>query len=240
MFFCMFSTPGFQAFASHMERGRYAPGTDKKRSPDPAWWRVAMRLRLARDAVGEGGKTSGLDVDDPLPPDDRAPSRAPARALEALYRAHASRLLRFFARRTGNDDAPDLVNETFERLARRDANGGFAVDRPEAYLSRIAGNLLRDRAKFAVRRSAVFHVSIDEVSLGGSDPHAQLEARDMINRLETAMQRLRPRTREIFMACRLDGYSYAEVAERVGMSVRGVRKQMSRAIAEIERALSDD
>lgn len=199
-----------------------------------------MRLKLSPNAVREGGKLPGLAADDPLPPDDRAPPRAPARSLDALYRAHAPRLLRFFARRTGNDDAPDLVNETFERLARRDADGGAAVDRPEAYLSRIAGNLLRDRAKFAARRSAAFHVSIDEVSLGGRDPHDQLEARDMINRLEIAMERLRPRTREIFMACRLDGYSYAEVAERVGMSVRGVRKQMSRAIAEIERALSDD
>lgn len=199
-----------------------------------------MRLNLASDEIGAVGTAPRIDAGDPLPPEDRVPPRAPARPIEALYRTHALRLLRFFARRSGNDDALDLVHETFERLARRDGDAGDTVDRPEAYLSRIAGNLLRDRAKFAARRSAAFHVSIDEVSLGGGDPHDQLEARDMINRLETAMQRLQPRTREIFMACRLDGYSHAEVAERVGMSVRGVRKQMSRAIAEIERVLSDD
>ncbi|MBX9813150.1 MAG: hypothetical protein A4S12_04445 [Proteobacteria bacterium SG_bin5] len=202
-----------------------------------------MRLNLASDEIIAVGAPRVAD-DDPLPPEDRAspltPSPTPARSLDALYRAHAPRLLRFFSRRSGNDDALDLVHETFERLARRDGDAGAAVDRPEAYLSRIAGNLLRDRAKFAARRSAAFHVPIDEIPLAGRDPLDQLEARDMINRLETAMQRLQPRTREIFMACRLDGYSHAEVAERIGMSVRGVRKQMSRAIAEIERVLGDE
>ncbi|WP_457313150.1 RNA polymerase sigma factor [Sphingomonas sp. UYAg733] len=183
---------------------------------------------------------SRVSAGDPLPPEDRAIAAVADRSIDALYRTQAPRLLRFFARRSGHDDALDLVHETFERLVRRDSDSAPAVDRPEAYLSRIAGNLLRDRAKFAVRRAAAFHVSIDDVSLTGDDPHDQLEARDMINRLETAMQLLRPRTREIFMACRLDGYTYAEVAERVGMSVRGVRKEMSRAIAEIDRVLGEE
>lgn len=183
---------------------------------------------------------SSVSAGDPLPPENRIVHPAPDRSIDTLYRKEAPRLLRFFSRRSGSDDALDLVHETFERLARRDNESAPTVDRPEAYLTRIAGNLLRDRAKFAVRRATAFHVSIDDVSLAGDDPHDQLEARDMINRLETAMQRLRPRTREIFMACRLDGYTYAEVAERVGMSVRGVRKQMSRAIAEIDRVLGEE
>lgn len=198
-----------------------------------------MRLS-ARDEMFTGFVSAGVSAGDPLPPEDRAVADITDHSIDALYRTQAPRLLRFFARRSGQDDALDLVHETFERLARRESESAPAVDRPEAYLSRIAGNLLRDRAKFAVRRAAAFHVSIDDVYLIGDDPHDQLEARDMINRLETAMQRLRPRTREIFMACRLDGYTYTEVAERVGMSVRGVRKQMSLAIGEIDRALSDD
>lgn len=199
-----------------------------------------MRLNLIPGNVNAAVVGPRVAAGDPLPPEDRSMLAAPDRSTDALYRAQMPRLLRFFSRRSGHDDALDLVHETFERLARREGGSAPAIDRPEAYLSRIAGNLLRDRAKFAVRRAAAFHVSIDDVALAGDDPHEQLEARDMINRLETAMQRLRPRTREIFMACRLDGYTYAEVAERVGMSVRGVRKQMSRAIAEIDRALSDD
>lgn len=197
-----------------------------------------MRLNLASDDLSTVRGRGHLAENDPLPPEDR--KLGSATDFDDLYRAQAPRLLRFFSNRSGGDEPLDLVHETFERLVRRGSAYLRTLDRPEAYLSRIASNLLRDRAKIGVRRSAAFHVPAENVPLAGADPHDLLEARDMINRLETAMERLRPRTREIYMACRLDGYSYAEVAERTGMSVRGVHKQMSRALAEIDRALSED
>ncbi len=49
------------------------------------------------------------------------------------------------------------------------------------------------------------------------------------------MARMKPKTREIFLAHRLDGMSYAEIAEVTGMSVSGVEKQMIRAIAQLAR-----
>lgn len=59
----------------------------------------------------------------------------------------------------------------------------------------------------------------------------------MLRRLEAAMLKLKPKTREIFMAHRPDALSYAEIAERTGLSVKGVEKQMSKAIAQIDRML---
>jgi RNA polymerase sigma factor (sigma-70 family) len=181
-------------------------------------------------------RPSPLSDDDPLPPDDRAAAAPGSPSLDLLYRVQGPRLMRLFARR-GASDPGDLVQDTFERLARRDASR--ALEQPAHFISRVATNLLRDRAKFAARRAAAFHVSIDDVDLAGSDPHDRLEARDTIARLEAAMAGLRPRTREIFLACRLDGLSHAEIAEQVGMSVRGVRKQMGKAIAEIDRVLGE-
>jgi RNA polymerase sigma-70 factor (ECF subfamily) len=39
------------------------------------------------------------------------------------------------------------------------------------------------------------------------------------------------------LAHRIDGFTYAEIAERTGLSVKGVEKQMSKAIAKIDRLL---
>lgn len=61
--------------------------------------------------------------------------------------------------------------------------------------------------------------------------------RDMLGRLEAAMRRLDPRTREIFLAKRLDLLSYAEIARRTGLSVRRVERQMTKALAAIDRQL---
>lgn len=161
--------------------------------------------------------------------------------LEALYREESPRLLRSLARRTSSrEEAWDLVQEIFCRMARLKADGSARVDRPQAYLSRMATNLLRDRAKRASRQMLGSHVPADEGALAGIDQQRLLESRDMLKRVEAAMLRLRPKTREIFMAHRIDGLSYAEIAERTGLSIKGVEKQMSKAIAKIDRMLDRD
>lgn len=155
--------------------------------------------------------------------------------LEMLYRNEQHALVRFFTRyRASPDDARDLVQEAFLRLSRIDLRGGV-IARPEAYLRQIARNLLRDRAKIAHRHSEHLHVSIEDVAILDADEVRRLEARDSLARIETAMGRMKPKTREIFMAHRLDGLSYAEIAERTGLSVKGVEKQMSSAIAQLKR-----
>lgn len=176
-----------------------------------------------------------LNEDDPLPPEDRAVR--PSLALDDLYRVHGPRLLRYFSRRADRQDASDLVHESFLRFANSGACREQTVECPEAYLNQIATNLLRDRAKSAVQRSLASHVAADEVPLAGPDLVAALEARDKLNRLQTALMRLKPKTREIFLAHRLDGLSYKQIAERSGLSVQGVEWHMTKAIDHLDRVL---
>jgi RNA polymerase sigma-70 factor (ECF subfamily) len=140
------------------------------------------------------------------------------------------------ARRTSSrDEALDLVHDLFVRLARLGAGAGLELGKPEAYLSRMATNLLRDRARAAATHQSDRYVTVDEESLPAADQQKLLESRDMLRRVEGAMLKLRPITREIFMAHRLDGLSHAQIAERTGLSVKAVEKHMSKAIAQITR-----
>lgn len=176
------------------------------------------------------------------PPCDDAPSlfteSRPTIALiglEELHRIHCGRLLRFFARHGARQDAADLVQESFARLAGARAKCGTLIERPEAYLSTIASNLLRDRAKIALRCPLAWHVPIDEVPVAGHDPIAALEARDQLKRLQASLARLSPKTRSIFLAHRRDGVSYKDIANQTGLSVKAVERRMSKAIAHIDR-----
>ena len=153
--------------------------------------------------------------------------------LELLYRNEQRALVRFFTSyRASRDEASDLVQETFLRLARVDFGNGSLLLRPAAYVRQIARNLLKDRAKAARRHHADTHVNADDVQLAGVDEHKRLEARDSLTRLEAAIRRLKPKTREIFLAHHLEGLSYAEIT---GMSVSGVEKQIARAFDHIHR-----
>ncbi|EJL37548.1 RNA polymerase sigma factor, sigma-70 family [Caulobacter sp. AP07] len=177
---------------------------------------------------------------DPYPPQDSR-SEAPSRRLaqvEALFRSHGPWLARVLARRTDREEAKDLVQEAFLRLTR--AAEHQALDNPEAYLKRIAWNLLRDRAKNATGRIERAHAPLqpDLHAANDSDPHQALVERQTLARYEAAVMRLKPKTREIFLLHRLDGLTYAQIARDLGMSVSGVEKQMIKAIAHLDRALS--
>ena len=94
--------------------------------------------------------------------------------LAELHRAYRGRLHRFFARRGARQDADDLVQESFVRFAGMQAKcPEKVVDCPEAYLTTIAINLLRDRAVVAARRSTALHIPADDVVLVGSDAIAE-------------------------------------------------------------------
>jgi len=86
-------------------------------------------------------------------------------------------------------------------------------------------------------RCANLHVCPDDVPIVGGDLVAASEARDILARLEQIMAELAPRTREIFLAHRFDGFTYTEIAARTGLSVKTVEKHMTRAIGHVTRRL---
>lgn len=156
--------------------------------------------------------------------------------LELLYRDEHRALVRFFTSyRTSRDEASDLVQETFLRLARADLGSASLLLRPAAYVRQIARNLLKDRARLARRHHRDAHIDADDVPLAGADEHKRLEARDSLARVEAAIRSLKPKTRGIFLAHHIEGLTYADIAERTGMSVSGIEKAIGRAFDHIHR-----
>lgn len=194
---------------------------------------MTLSLRLA---TPDGGTASAARIDegDPLPPPDRVID-TPRRRLEALYRAQAPRVLRFFARSSARLEAEDAMHDSFLRLIASDAVSEGRVDNPEAYLQQVARNTLRNRARAAFHRSIVDLDLDEEAASDGTDPVASLEARDMLARMQATLDRLPTKTRAIFMAHRLEGATYAELATAHGLSVKGVEWHMSKAIAHLHR-----
>jgi RNA polymerase sigma factor (sigma-70 family) len=159
--------------------------------------------------------------------------------LDRLYRRERPYLVRFFARnRASGSDAEDLTQEAFLRLARA-AQGAEGIARPVGFLRQIGRNLLRDRANSAAQRytSVAFDAEND---VSDQNELGRLEARDSLRRLEAAMYLLKPRTRQVFLAHRLDGFSYVEIAERMGLSVKRVEKIMAEAISQLTRQVERD
>lgn len=179
------------------------------------------------------GATRALDDDELLTEADLRAMREQWRATEALYREEAPQLARYFERRVPKGDVLDLVQESFRRIL------GHLPERPGAFLGRTAANLVIEFRRASARRRAQLHVEFDERDHPGADPHPRLEARDALKRVDAAMHKLKPRTRDIFLMSRIEGRSYAEIGEVFGMSEEGVKKQVAKAIKFLRARVGD-
>jgi RNA polymerase sigma-70 factor (ECF subfamily) len=157
--------------------------------------------------------------------------------VQQLYEEHSSTLVRQLTRRTGSGDlARDVAQETFLGLLRMTPESLARIRQPEAYLWSVSTRLLGKWGTARARRERCAP-TLELIADAVVDQVVTLEQRDILRRVERAVEKLKPRTREIFLAHRVDGLSYAEIAELTGLSIKGVEKQMSKAIAKIDRLL---
>jgi len=160
-------------------------------------------------------------------------------AIEVIYRREAPRLARCFRRhmRTGEEDVPDLVQESFARLA--GARSRTALLQPAAYLQRIARNLLFDRSRRTEIRLARLHLPVDELAALAVPPEQAfaLEAEQLMRLYRQAVAELPDKTRHAFLLHRIEGLGYKAIGAELGISVPTVQYHIARALVHIDRAL---
>ena len=176
-----------------------------------------------------------LDAAVPIPPSDWTGLDAVPN-VEALIAAHQHDLARYLRRRAPSQDVGDLAQESIGRLLAKPRHALALIEKSGAYLIRIARNLLTDRARSAEVQQRARHHSFEDAEVAGPDPHAVLEARETLRRVERAIERLKPQTGSIFVMHRFDGLSYAEIAEAKGITVKGVEWHIAKAMAAIDKA----
>ena len=174
----------------------------------------------------------------------KSPSQLPAReeapSLDALYRAEVPWLIRFFRREMRNtSDAQDLAHETMLRFMRSGTTE--EIEAPQAYLRRIASNLLRDRvasgpARLARLTSPIIAGLDQEV---GIDQHQIVASREELANWEAILSKLKPRTLEIFLLSRVDGLTYNQIARELEMTIWNVKRHMLIAIRHVARHRGD-
>lgn len=160
------------------------------------------------------------------------------RRFARMFAEHRPVLRGFFARRGANDEADDLVQETYLRLLRAHEARGEAIDNPEAYLFTVALNLAREQAARR-RRIPVPIGELEEISAQMSDADAVERAADRAQRhrrLQEVLAGLPERTRAVLVMQHRDGLSYRQIADRLGISQHMVKKHVVRGLSLCRQA----
>ncbi len=160
-------------------------------------------------------------------------------ALHQLYSDHNSWLKGWLRVRLGNAaDASDLAQDTFVRVmtARIDT----PIREPRGYLSAIARSLLIDKSRRRTIEQAYLHTLSLRPEPVDVSPETRLSIIEMLVSIDTLLDELGSRTREIFLAVQLEGLSYVAAAERFGVSVTTVKNHLIRAMTRCLLLMEDE
>lgn len=133
-------------------------------------------------------------------------------------------------------EVDDLAQEVFLRLLRY--SDDVAVENPQGYLFRIAANVAnewRDRSRVRQPHDRSW---LDELQIDPADqPDNSVFQNRVSKHLQTAVDRLPRRQREVLLLHVNEGLTYKEIADRLDVTYRIVLRDLTRAYATLRMQL---
>ena len=160
----------------------------------------------------------------------------PEQAIEILFREYYPDVCRAVMRiipdaAIAEDIAQDVFFELWRKRNILNINASFG-----AYLRRAARNkslnYIRDRKINPEGEDQLPHRSEAQ-----TDANRKLEVQDLQNSIDQAINDLPERCRQIFSLSRYEDLSYQEIADQLGISIKTVENQISKALRLLREAL---
>jgi len=158
-------------------------------------------------------------------------------AFECLVRRHQISALRTARRFLGDEhEAEDLAQDAFLQIYRQAHRFNPDVASFKTWFFTILANLCRNAIK---KRRLVYYEELPEGALEAGDPDSALALSEQRRALARAIFNLPTNQRLAFILCHYEGFSYAEAARSLGLSVKAVESLLVRAKRSLREQLSE-
>lgn len=161
-----------------------------------------------------------------MPP---APPAHPAHDdLHCLYRDHGSWLRGWLRQRLGDRErAADLAHDTFVRLIA--STIASPLREPRNYLATVAKRVMVDHLRRRSLEQAYLQALAREPELVQASPEERLLLLETLVQLDAMLDGLNHKVRQALFLAHLEGLPYADIAQRLQVSVSSVTKYIAKA-----------
>jgi len=170
-------------------------------------------------------------------------------AYDELVRTYSSSIFHVAYRMLGDSaEASDVVQEIFLKVFRNIA--GFKGEAAlKTWIFRIALSEVLNRLRWWKRRHRFATVSLDDqpngsgtgaahtVASSSPTPEQVLQSKEQETAIQQALGRLSREHRSIVVLRDIEGFSYNEIADVLGVSIGTVKSRLARARADLKQAL---
>lgn len=152
---------------------------------------------------------------------------------ERVFAANHATLQGFLRRRVVHAwDVQDLAQEVYVRMLGIDEARAKAIVDPRAYLFTVASNLVKEHAILEKRHFSNVDITqvLPELEAPQASAEEEVERTRRQHRISAMLDRLPQRCKAVLVMQHRDGMSYAEIAERLGVSTHMVKKYVVKAL----------
>ncbi|MEQ9426775.1 MAG: RNA polymerase sigma-70 factor [Cyclobacteriaceae bacterium] len=152
-----------------------------------------------------------------------------------LFDTYFKQVKNFIYYKLGDADAAeDIAQECFMKVwENRDK---VKPESAKSYLYTIANNLTINQLK---RQKVIYKFMSRKVKTDhGETPQYEMELSEFDKHLQNAITALSEKQRIVFLMNRIDSLTYAEIAERLEISVKAVEKRMTGALMALRATIT--
>lgn len=155
------------------------------------------------------------------------------------YREYYTRVLAFCCTYTRDKaQAEDITQQAFMRLwHKRDRLS--SIDAPLSYLFTLSKNIFIDEYRSNKRATQIME-ELREQALQEESREDEDRVKEQFEKVAREIENLPEKCRDIVVMNKLQGYSYSEIADSMGLSVKTVESQMRIAFKKLREAFKDD
>jgi RNA polymerase sigma-70 factor (ECF subfamily) len=168
-------------------------------------------------------------------------------AYDELVRTFHASMFHVAYRMLGDSgDASDVVQEIFLKVF-RNISGFKGESSLKTWIFRIALSEILNRLRWWKRRHRFSTVSLDDNHNGNGNgihvsdskptPEQVLESREQEKAIQLALGKLSSDHRSIIVLRDIEGFSYGEIADVLGISIGTVKSRLARARADLKQTL---
>jgi RNA polymerase sigma-70 factor (ECF subfamily) len=153
----------------------------------------------------------------------------------SLFDQYYESIRSFAYYKTGDVDlADDIVQEVFLKLWNNLKD--VKDETVKALLYTIASNTIKNHFK---HQKVVYNFQKQEVNNDSADEaDSDLRQEELSRKLQDALAEIPDKAREVFLMNRIEGLTYNDIADRLGLSVKAIEKRMSEALSILRSRIS--
>lgn len=158
--------------------------------------------------------------------------------LSVLFFKHQLELRSFISRMfSASDPAEDIVQDTFHKLLSME-EGIDSIENPRAYLYKTAKNLALNNLRKG-RYHSEYVASLDVNEAAAPCLFREISSKQDLKRIQEAIASMPNSHKEVFLLNRESGLSYAQIAQKLGVSVSTIEKRMMKVLKLLYVALEE-